>query len=55
MKKCKFGWFFLHMYITTHGSENVKLTNELNQQNYGLCIYVRIYFWTLGSSMISNV
>jgi len=24
MKKCAFCWFFLHMYITMHGSENVK-------------------------------
>ena len=24
MKKCAFSWFLLHMYITMHGSKNVK-------------------------------
>jgi len=28
MKKCAFCWFFLHTYITMHGSENVKFESS---------------------------
>ena len=28
-KKCAFCWFVLHVYITMHGSENLKSDNNL--------------------------
>jgi len=45
MKKCAFCWFFLHMYIKMHGSENANLSRMLTlllvPTSYGFFSYLQ--------------